>query len=37
VRERRNEREKERRSVRKKGREENEVYLPLRRITCVVS
>jgi hypothetical protein len=37
VRERRNERGKERKSVRKKGRGENEVYLQLRRNIYVVS
>lgn len=34
---RRNERGKGRKNVKRKGRGENEGYLPLRRITCVVS
>jgi len=37
VRERRNERGKEKKNVKRKGKGENGVYLPLRRIICVVS
>jgi hypothetical protein len=37
VKKRRNEREKGRKNVKRKGRGENEVYLPLRRIIYVVS
>jgi hypothetical protein len=37
VRERRNERGKEKKNVKKRGKGENEVYLLLRRIICVVS
>ena len=37
MRERRNERGKEKKNVKKKGKGENGVYLPLRRIICVVS
>ena len=37
MRERRNERGKEKKNVKKRGKGENEVYLLLRRIICVVS
>jgi hypothetical protein len=37
VKERRNERGKGRKNVKRKGRGENEGYLPLKRIICVVS